>query len=78
MLATFDSKTRNRPEMKMQKDGPLTAISRVITSLVGVKSPQLPVYKTMYRCYNSIYNDRRVPSCTWMIWKSTSFKVHIP
>ena len=39
MLATFDSKTRNRPEMNLQKDGPLTAISRVITLLVGVITP---------------------------------------
>ncbi len=38
------------------KVGPLPVISMVITPLIGVKSPQLPNYKAIYKAYNSIYN----------------------
>ena len=36
--------------------GPVPVTSRVITPLIGVKSPQLPNYKAIYRVHNSIYN----------------------
>ena len=45
------------------KVGPIPLISRVITPLIGVITPGKPIYKAIYRGYNSIYNDRMGPPC---------------
>ena len=49
------------------KVGPLLVINGVITPISRVKSPQLPIYKAIYRAYNSTYNDRRGPPCTVVV-----------
>ena len=38
------------------KVGPLLVINGVITPLIGVKKTKVPIYKAVYRGYNSIYN----------------------
>ena len=46
---------------KKLQGGPVPIESRVITSFLGVTSPQLPIWKAISRgpiTYNSIYNDR--------------------
>ena len=67
MTATHDSLKQSVPvvpgadrykwgEMGIYKVGTVPVISRVITPLIGVKSPQLANYKAIYRVYNSIYD----------------------
>ena len=40
-------------------------VFQVVTPLTGMKKPQLPICKAIYRGYNFIYKDRRGPLCSW-------------
>ena len=43
-------------ESNRYKGGSVPVINRLITSLLGVISPQLPIYNADYKAYISIYN----------------------
>ena len=51
------------PMSKPVQAGPLPVVSRVITPLIGVISPQLPIYKANQKGYNSVYNWFLGPPC---------------
>ena len=44
--------------------GPISVVNGFITPISRFFSPQLPIYKAIYRAYNSIYNDSRGPPCS--------------